>query len=103
MLIAEVAANKRGKAGVAERLGVSRAYVSRCLSSGASAFKEVPDEFVSRVLGTYHIVVCPATGEKRSRDECRSANEPAPTHNPLAMRLWRECQQCPNKPRKEAP
>lgn len=101
-LIAEVKADPRGKAGVAERLGVSRAYVSRALTDGASAYRNVPEDFVRRVLGTYHIVVCPATNERRDRSECRSANGAAPTHNPLAMRIWRTCQQCQHKPPKEA-
>lgn len=98
ILLREVDADPRGKAGVAERLGVSRAYVSRALSSGTSAYAAVPRKFVLRVLDLEADIDCPAQGRKSPRATCRKANDPAPTHNPLAMRVWRECQQCPNKP-----
>lgn len=104
LLAAEVAARKDegGKAAVAKRLGVSRSYVSRALSTGTSAYKDVPQEFIDRVLGRFHRVVCPAIGDQEQpRTECNKANGAAPIHNPLAMRIWRECQQCPNKPVKE--
>lgn len=102
ILAREVELHPRGKAGVAERLGVSRAYVSRAMSEGTSAYDEVPRTFIRRVLDLESDVDCPAAGGRVARAECRKANGPAPTHNPLAMRLWRECQTCPIKPIKEA-
>lgn len=101
ILAREVALHPRKKAGVAERLGVSRTYVSRATSTGASAFKDVPRDFIARVLDLEADVDCPASGGRVARAECRKANGPAPTHNPLAMRLWRECQRCPIKPIQE--
>lgn len=97
-----VAAGKEGKARVAIRLGVSRAYVSRVMSTGKSAFAEVPPSFIERVISRFHTVRCPARGDhEMPYADCAKANGPAPTHNPLSMHLWRECQRCPNKPTKE--
>lgn len=105
LLTAEVAHHPRGRAGVAERLGVSRAYVSRALNAGAggSGYAQVPKKFITRVLDRLVVVAqCPATGLDQPRTECRRiACNPAPTHNPLAMRIWIECQRCPYHPGKE--
>ena len=100
LLAAEVETNPKGKAGVAIRLGVSRAYVSRALSSGSAAFKAVPPKFIARVIDRLHVIPeCPATGQPQPRSDCmRIGNGAAPTHNPLSMRIWIECQRCPHKP-----
>ncbi len=103
ILAREIALHPRRKAGVAERLGVSRAYVSRAMSSGSSAYGAVPDKFIARVLDLESDVDCPAAGRRVARAECRKASGPAPTHNPLAMRTWRDCQACPIKPLKGDP
>lgn len=103
ILAREVSLHPRGKAGVAERLGVSRTYVSRALSTGASAYPHVPQPFVSRVLDLESDVDCPPRSQRVARAECRKALAPAPTHNPLAMRIWRECQICAFKPYQENP
>lgn len=103
LLVAEVAAHPKGKAGVAARLGVTRCYVSRVLSTGASAYAKAPQKFIDRVIDRLHVVAdCPATNSPKPRSECkRLGNGAAPTHNPLAMRIWIECQRCPHKPGKE--
>lgn len=98
ILAREIALHPRGKAGVAERMGVKRSYVSRAMSTGASAYTEVPDAFIRRVMDLESDVDCPAIAARAPRAECRKANDAAPTHNPLAMRIWRECQRCPLKP-----
>jgi hypothetical protein len=100
LLEAAVAAHPKGKAGVALRLGVSRAYVSRALSEGKSGFAQVPKTFVDRVLDRLYVVPeCPAISQPRPRADCQQiGNGPAPTHNPVSMRVWRACQQCPHKP-----
>lgn len=105
LLETEIAAHRRGKAGVADRLGVSRAYVSRVLSPGKSGLAKVPKSFVDRVIDRLHVVAeCPVTCQPRPRSECRQiGNGPAPTHNPLSMRTWRACQQCAHKPEKATP
>ena len=99
ILAREVDLHPRGKAGVAARLGVSRAYVSRAMSEGTGAYAKVPQRFIARVIDRFHVVdFCPATWQPQPRHECNKANRPAPTHNPLAMRIWRCCQTCPHKP-----
>lgn len=82
---------------VAERLGVSRTYVS-LVHSGAK--HPVPQAFVDRVIDRLHIVAeCPATQQPQRRGDCRRiALGAAPTHNPLAMRIWKCCQTCAHKP-----
>lgn len=98
ILAREIALHPRGKAGVAERMGVKRSYVSRAMSTGSSAYADVPDAFIRRVMDLESDVDCPAIAARAPRAECRKANQAAPTHNPLAMRIWRECQRCPLKP-----
>lgn len=98
ILTREIELHPRGKAGVAERLCVSRAYVSRAMSIGSSAYAAVPKTFIARVLDLESDVDCPAQRARVARAECRKALGPAPTHNPLSMRLWRDCQTCPIKP-----
>ena len=109
LLEAEVKANKCGKAGVAIRLGIGRAYVSRALATGntSAGFPNgiVPQQFIDRVIARLHVIrECPATMQPQPRTECqRIGNGPAPIHNPLSMRIWRECQQCPYKPSSTTP
>lgn len=98
VLAREIARDPRGKAGIAQRLGVSRCYVSRVTSGGVSALAAVSPRFVSRVYDLESDVGCPATGGMIARRECLKALAPAPTHNPQAMRIWRECQTCAMKP-----
>lgn len=100
LLIHEVGCDPRGKAGVALRLGVSRAYVSRVLTQGACAIEAVSPRFIERVLDAYHVIECPATLDMQPRSHCHKANTPAPMHNPLSLRIWRTCQNCQHKPRK---
>jgi hypothetical protein len=94
----EIAADPRGKAGVADRLGVSRSYVSRALSAGKSGYQAVPKKFILRVLDLESEIDCPATGARTPRADCHKANAPMPTYNPIAVGIWRACQSCPHKP-----
>lgn len=102
LLDAAVAANPRGAAGVAVRLGFSRAYVARALATGKSASgfrKGVPQKFINRVLLRLHVVECPARGYVSVPfSDCARAHGPCPTSNVSDVRLWRACQTCPNKP-----
>lgn len=106
LLAAEVEARKKegGKAAVAIRLGVSRSYVSRALSTGSSGYAKVPEEFVKRVIDRLYVIrECPVTLQPRPVTDCQRINTgPAPTHNPIAMMTWRKCQECPFKPSPEA-
>lgn len=103
LLSAAVAIHPQGKAGVAVRLGVSRSYVSRALSSGASGFAHTPKKFITRVIDRLHVVAeCPTSLQPMARSECKLRGAgPAPTHNPWSMRLWSDCQRCPHLPGKE--
>lgn len=89
---------------MARRLGYSRAYVSRVIATlegRASGFEGgVPAQFVGRVIDRLHVVrECPATERPQPRSECkRIGTGPAPTHNPLQMRIWIACQRCAYKP-----
>lgn len=102
LLLAAVAANPRGSAGVAVRLGFSRAYVARALATGksASGFPQgVPQRFINRVLLRLHVVECPARGYLPVPfSDCARAHGPCPTSNAFDVRLWRACQTCPHKP-----
>lgn len=82
---------------VAVRLGVSRTYVSQVLNNLRPT---VPQQFISRVIDRLHVVAeCPATLQPQPRAECqRLSRAAAPTHNPLAMRIWKICQTCPHRP-----
>lgn len=103
LLELEVAkAGEKGKARVAARLGFSRAYVSRVMNpEGKSAMKAVPQSFIDRVISRFHVVDCPVRCVEVPYSDCAKANQPAPTHNPLAVMVWRKCQTCPNKPEGE--
>lgn len=94
-------AKKGGRTTVSETLGVSRSYVSRVMSTGKSGLNSVSPRFIDRVIHCYSRqtrVDCPATQQRQARSECAKANQPAPTHNPIAVQIWRQCQVCPNKP-----
>lgn len=93
-----IAEHPKGKAGVAARLGCSRALLARVLSPNDEA--GMSDKLARRVLDTYHVIrACPATGGEMPIHECRRiALGPAPTHNPQAMRIWKTCHACPHKP-----
>lgn len=95
LLAAEVEASNRKRA--AERIGMSRTAVSLALSNRYSSPSTAGIE--RRVLDALGGIDCPAHGETISTQQCRDYRErPAPTHNPMAMRVWRTCQSCPHNP-----
>lgn len=98
LLTEAVKGHKKGKAGVAISLGYGRAMLSRVLSPNDPL--QITDALAQRVIDRYHVVAeCPATLQAQPRGEChRIALGAAPTHNPLSMRIWRQCQTCPHKP-----
>mgnify|MGYP000860274767 CR=1 FL=1 len=102
LLTAAVAADRKGKAGVAARLGTgrSRSLLARVLSPNDAC--AMSDKLAARVLDVYHVVrACPGTGGEMPVSECqRLSGGPAPTHNPQAMRIWKACRTCPFKPTK---
>lgn len=92
------AAGKKGKAAVAARLGYGRSLLSRVLSPNDKL--EMSPALAQRVIDRFHVIPqCPATNLEQPRSEClRLSSGKAPTHNPLAMRIWKTCQTCPHKP-----
>ena len=92
------AAGAKGKAAVAIRLGYSREMLSRVLSPNDPL--EISEKLAARIIDRFHVIpVCPATEQQQPRSEClRLSSLPAPTHNPLSMRIWRTCQTCAHKP-----
>lgn len=111
LLVNEIAAAEKrggGKAEVGKRLGFSRPYISRVIATVEGRVKSafpggVPEKFIERVIDRFSVVPeCPVTKQPRPFSDCRRiGNGPAPTHNPLQMFTWRECQRCPHKPVKE--
>ncbi|MDR3351751.1 MAG: hypothetical protein LBO00_01780 [Zoogloeaceae bacterium] len=93
LLLAAVAADRSGKAGVARKLGVSRPILARVLSPNDPT--PLSAKLAKNIIQTYGVVICPATGEAALVEDCRRAAGPVPTHNPAAVRLWRHCRACP--------
>lgn len=93
-----VATHPKGKAGVAIRLGYGRSLLSRVLSPNDPL--AMSEDLARRVIDRLYVIPeCPATLHEQPRSECRRIGlGKAPTHNPLAMRIWKTCQTCPHKP-----
>ncbi|UXZ55801.1 hypothetical protein LOS15_07220 [Halomonas sp. 7T] len=95
LLADEVRATNRKMAG--ERIGVSRSAVSLALANRYPSPSTSSIE--KKVLEALDGLQCPAQQRIISVEQCRDYRaRPAPTHNPMAMRLWRHCQSCPHNP-----
>ncbi|MGM0913726.1 MAG: hypothetical protein ACQEXC_00625 [Pseudomonadota bacterium] len=95
LLASEVEASNRTEAGL--RIGVSRTAVSLCLANNYSSPSTAGIE--RRVLAALDGRECPAQSKRISAEACREFRDrPAPTHNPMAMRVWRTCQGCSHNP-----
>lgn len=93
LLAAEVEASNRTEAG--KRIGISRSAVSLALTNTYPSPSTAGIE--RRVIEALDGRECPAQGQRISAQQCRDYRErPAPTHNPMAMRIWRTCQGCPH-------
>lgn len=92
------AAGKTGKVAVATRLGCGRSYLARVLSPNDDC--TLSPGMVDKIIDRYHVIAeCPATLQPQPRSECqRLASGKAPTHNPMAMRIWKTCRTCPHQP-----
>lgn len=96
LLASAVEADPRGKAGVADRLDISRTAVSLVLSG---KYQAKTDRIAARVVDIYARVDCPALGEAIPHGACGAhALRAAPINNPREMRHWRQCQACQHKP-----
>lgn len=91
----------RGSAGVAERLGVSRPYVSRVANF---SMKTAPAAFIERVAAVYLRVECPHLATTIAPAECRTyARREFRLISQFEVDHWRACQRCPNKAPPAAP
>ena len=98
LLADEVRATNRKMAG--ERIGVSRSAVSLALANRYPS--PSTDSIEKKVLLALDGLSCPAQQLTISVEQCRDYRaRPAPTHNPMAMRLWRHCQTCPHNPERQ--
>lgn len=96
LLIQAVAEHKRGIAGVADQISVSRTTLSLIL---ANKYPAKTDRIAAKVLDTYARISCPHLEQTITQAQCRDfATRSAPTNSPRDMRHWRACQSCPLKP-----
>ncbi|HGX92273.1 MAG TPA: LacI family transcriptional regulator [Candidatus Tenderia sp.] len=99
LLTEAIAADPRGRAGVAEMIGVSRATVSLLSSGNYPADPGPMSEKITSVYGRHH---CPHLNTEISPRQCSQyANRRYPISNPREARHWRACQACPLKPEPE--
>ena len=92
--IQAVEADPRGISGVAERMGVSRPYVSRVLSG---SMDPVPDKFTDRVLATFARIDCPYLKTPLAPQECsRYARRSYSAITAAEVPHFRACKKCPN-------
>lgn len=95
LLAREVEQTNRTRAG--ERIGMSRTAVTLVLQNRYPSPSTARVE--TRVLDALGRIECVAAGEAVTVEQCQTYRErPAPTHNPMAMRQWRDCQHCPINP-----
>lgn len=97
-LLAEaVAADPKGKAGVAVRLGVSRPLIARVLSENDPL--EVSDKLAALVAGLLTRFICPHLKTEITPAQCAAyAGRAVPTSNTREVRHWKTCQTCPHGP-----
>ncbi len=95
----EKAVAASSKTAVAQRLGISRTAISLVMSDKYGA---ATDKIAARVLAVYAVVDCPYLGQEITQRECQEhAGRDIPTSSPRAVRHWRSCQTCPNRPQQE--
>lgn len=94
-LDAAIQADPRGRAGVAEKLGVSRPYVSRVVNFHMPV---APASFIERVAAVYLRVQCPHLGQEIAPAECRTySGRTYSACSQFEVDHWRACQRCPNR------
>lgn len=82
-------------AATARRLGYSRTTVSLALAGKYPGGTDKLASTVQRILGG---ATCPHLGRTVTAAECAANSDEMPTSSPAALRLWRACQTCPQKP-----
>lgn len=91
-LEAAIEADPRGKAGVADTLGVSRGYVSQVLNGHRAT---VPANFIVRVVERLCATACPHLGRDIPHASCREyAARQWSAISQFEVDHWRACQRC---------
>lgn len=89
-----IASDPTGKKGVAERLGVSRPYVSRITTGHIGRASPL---FIQRVIDTLMQVDCPHLQRPLPPGQCRSYASRSYTQvSSFEVDHWRACRRCPN-------
>jgi transcriptional regulator with XRE-family HTH domain len=88
-----IANDPLGRKGVADKIGVSRVYVSRVASG---AIHPVSPRFIARLLGWYERITCPHLRSEITPAQCRSHAQRAykALEGPAEVEHWRACQRC---------
>lgn len=99
-LDAAIAADPRGKLGVARALGVSRPYVSRVATGHIAVASPL---FIQRVIDTYLQVDCPHLQRTLPPGQCRAyAQRSYADISREDVAHWRACRRCPHNPDRAA-
>ena len=101
VLNSAITTDPAGKKGVAERLGVSRPYVSRVTTGDLQ--HRVPARFIARVTAVLMQVDCPYLQRPLPPAECgRYAERSYAQVSSFEVDHWRACRACPNNARRNA-
>ena len=96
---AAIKADPRGKLGIAERLGVSRPYVSRVATGDLK--RRPPPNFITRVQALLMQVDCPHLGRALAPAECHSyAQRSYAQVSQFDVHHWRACRGCTHNTRR---
>lgn len=91
--------NPRGKAGVAEMMGISRAYVSRVLMTTPNRIKTPSPKFVQRIYDAFGQVDCPYLNRPLTPAQCKTYHERKYiVIDAATVGHWRACQHCSHNP-----
>lgn len=89
-----ILADPRGRTGVAEKLEISRPYVSRVLTGSIA---KPSKKFAARVAAVYLQVLCPHLGHHIPPATCRQfAQRTYSAISPQDVPHWRACRRCPH-------
>ncbi len=95
----EKAVAETSKTAVAERIGISCTAISLVMNG---KYPAKTDKIAARVLDVFAVVNCPYLGQEITQAECAAhAGRAIPTSSPRAVRHWKACRTCPNRPQQE--
>ena len=96
--------NPRGMAGVAEKMGISGAYVRRvCLKPGTKGRIEQPSpKFIARIYDAFGEIDCPHLQRPLTPAQCKKYHErDYIVIDATTVEHWRACQRCPHNLKKQ--